>query len=180
MGIFEEQEWLFDLVSDKFSDISGIRTGIEEDTVVYQKNAMLLWMYISEALKIRTSFVPNLMTIEDYVHEWSGIIKKHNTGREIFIDRLQKFIADRFGREYQPNEQLCSELMPKPIDEAKATKLEKDQYLREEMAFANKVGTIKNAVRNRFGYFKYCTPFYEAQTINRIADVLFGKEYPVL
>lgn len=177
MGIYEEQEWLFDLICDKFSDISGIRTGIEEDTVVYQKNAMLLWMYLSDALKIRTPFVANLITIEDYVHEWDGIIKKHNAARAVFVERLQKFIEEKTGHVYQPDELLCSELAPKPIDEAKATKLEKDQYLREEMAFANKVGTLKNAVRNRYGYFKYSAAFYDAHTINKLADVLFGKEY---
>lgn len=177
MGIFETQEWLFDLVSDKFSDVSGIRTGIEEDTVVFSKNGMHLWMKICDELKIRANFVPHLMTIEDFVHEWSSIIAKHNEARAIFVERLQKFITDKTGHVYQPDELLCSELAPKPIDEAKATKLEKDQYLREEMAFANKVGTLKNAVRNRYGYFRYCNAFYQAKTINQLADVLFGKEY---
>lgn len=180
MGIRENQEWLFDLVSDKFSDVSGLRTGIEEDTVVYAKNGMSLWMKLCDELKIRADFVPHLLTIEDYVHEWSSLIAKHNEERAVFVERLQNFIADKTGHVYAPDEQLCSELLPKPIDEAKATKLEKDQHLREEMAFATKVGTLKNAVRNRYGYFKYCTPFYEAQSINQLADVLFGKEYASL
>ena len=180
MGIYESQEWLFDLLCDKFSDVSGLRTGIEEDTVVFSKNGMSLWMKLCESLKIRAKFVPHLMTIEDYVHEWSSIIAKHNAARAVFVERLQKFIADKTGHIYQPNELLCSELLPKQIVEAKATKLEKDQHLREEMAYANKVGSLKNAVRNRYGYFKYCTPFYEANTISELTDVLFGKEYPLM
>ncbi len=177
MGIFESQEWLFDLVSDKFADVSGLRTGIEEDTVVYTKNGMSLWMKLCETLKIRANFVPHLMTVEDYVHEWSSIIKKHNEARAIFVECLQKFVENKTGHVYAPDELLCSELQPKSIDEAKATKLEKDQYLREEMAFANKVGSLKNAVRNHYRYFKYDTPFYEADTISKLTDVLFGKEY---
>lgn len=177
MGIRENQEWLLDLVCEKFSDVSGIRTGIEEDTVVYQKNSMLLWMYLCDALNIRTNFVPNLRTIEDYVHEWTGIIKNHNTGRAVFIERLQKFIADKTGHIYQPNELLCSELTPKPVDEEMVTKLGEQQFLREEMAFALAVGKLKNTIRNRYGYFKYNASFYEAKTISQLADVLFGKAY---
>ena len=177
MGIRENQEWLLDLVCEKFSDVSGIRTGIEEDMVVYAKNGTNLWMKICDELKIRANFVPHLMTIEDYVHEWSSIIAKHNEARAIFVERLQKFITDKTGHVYQPDELLCSELLPKPIDEAKATKLEKDQYLREEMAFALAVGKLKNTIRNRYGYFKYNASFYEAKTISQLADVLFGKAY---
>lgn len=180
MGIRENQEWLFDLICDKFSDVSGIRTGIEEDTVVFSKNGMHLWMKICDELKIRADFVSHLMTIEDYVHEWSSIIGKHNVARAVFMERLQKFVEEKTGHIYQPDELLCSELLPKPIDEKTATKLGRQQFLREEMAYANKVGTLKNAVRNRYNYFKYCTPFYEANTINQLTDVLFGKEYPTL
>lgn len=180
MGISETHEFIYDLVSDKFSDVSGIRTGIEEDTVVFSKNGMYLWMKICDELKIRANFVPHLMTIEDFVHEWSSIIAKHNDARAVFVERLQKFISEKTGHIYAPDELLCSELLPKPIDEKTVTKLGRQQFLREEMAYANKLGTLKNAVRNRYNYFKYCTPFYEANTINKLTDVLFGKEYPIL
>lgn len=180
MGIKENQEWLLDLISEKFSDISGIRTGIEEDTVVYQKNAMLLWMYVSDALKIRAKFVANLMTIEDYVQEFYTIVQKHNAKRAAFVSDLQQFVYENCGHTYRPDELLCSELLPEPIDEEKATKLEKDQHLRQEMFFANKLGRLKNAVRNRYKYFKYCEPFYEAKTINQLTNVLFGKEYSLV
>lgn len=180
MGIFESQEFVFDLICDKFSDVSGIRTGIEEDTVVYAKNGTNLWMKICDELKIRANFVPHLMTIEDYVHEWSSIIAKHNTARTLFVERLQKFVEEKTGHIYAPDELLCSELLPKPIDEATVTKLGRQQYLREEMAYALAVDNLKNAVRNRYNYFKYKASFSEAKTITKLADVLFGKEYPVL
>lgn len=177
MGISESQEFVFDLVCDKFSDVSGIRTGIEEDTVVFSKNGIKLWMKICDELKIRANFVPHLMTIEDYVHQWSEIIAKHNANRKVFVERLQKFISKKTGHFYDPDELLCSELAPKPIDEETATKLGRQQFHREEMAFALAVDNLKNAVRNRYNYFKYSSAYYEAKSINQIADVLFGKNY---
>ena len=152
MGILESQEKLFDLVSDKFSDVSGLKTGIEEDTVVYSKNGINLWMKICDALKIRADFVPHLITIEDYVHEWAKIIEKYNEKRSVFVERLQRFIAKKTGHVYEPNELLCSELVPKPVDEETVTTLGRQQFLREEMAFALAVGNLKNSVRNRYGY----------------------------
>lgn len=180
MGISETHEFIYDLVSDKFSDVSGIRTGIEEDTVVYAKNGMNLWLKICDELKIRANFVPHLMTIEDYVHEWSSVIAKHNAARTVFVERLQKFIEEKTGHIYQPDEPLCSELLPSPVDEATVTKLGKQQFHREEMAYALAVDNLKNAVRNRYNYFKYKEAFFKAKNINQLTDLLFGKEYPIL
>lgn len=180
MGIYEDQEWLFDVIVEKFSEITGLRSGIEEDTMVYTKNAAVLWSAVTKELNIKTPFVRNLTTIEDYVHEFSSILKKHNAQRKEFMLQLQKFIADKFGHTYAPDEVLCSELEPKSIDEKKATKLEQDQYLREEMAFHLKVDKIKEAVRKEYNDDMYKTSFFYARTINQLTDVLFGKEYPVL
>lgn len=170
MGIFESQEWLFDLISDKFSDVSGIRTGIEEDTVVYSKNGMNLWMRICGALKIKADFVPHLLTIEDYVHEFSSILQKHNAQRKEFLQKLTAFVAQKTGQIFQPQEIIFSNLLPHSDDAA--------QHLREEMNYELKLGNLKNLVRNQYKYFKYKAAFAEAKTLNNMTDVLFGKEYP--
>lgn len=177
MGIYEEQEELFELICEKFSNISGMWTGVEEDTVVYSKTGMLLWSDICLALKIKAKFVSGLHTIEDYVHEFAHIIQKHNEQRAEFLLQLQQFVNEKTGHIYAPDEQLCSEKMPKPLDEDTATKLGKQQFLREEMAFALAVDNLKIAIRNKFGYFKYSTSYYKAQTLDEITDVLFGKDY---
>ena len=180
MGIKEHQEWLLDLIIEKFSNISGIRTGIDVDTVVYSRNGMLLWMRICEALNIKAKFVPHLQTIEDYVQEFSALVQKHNSQREKFMLQLQQFVAEKTGHTYEFDETLCAEIKPQKLNEKSASKAEKDQHLREEMAFALKLDNLKNAIRNWCKFFKYDSAFYEAENISDLTDALFGKEYRFL
>lgn len=169
MGILEEQEWLEDVITEEFSEITGISTGIESDTVVYYKNAVRLWERVCLKLQIRANFVSCLNTIEDYVHQFVSVLKERNIQREKFEADLTAFIFEKTGRLHDPREVLFNGLLPHSEDSV--------QYCREKMAYELKLGNTKNLIRNKYNYFKDSESFYEAKTVDEIVTVLFGRRY---
>lgn len=169
MGILEEQEWLEDVITEEFSEITGIRTGIESDTVVYYKNAARLWERVCLRLQIRANFVSCLNTIEDYVHQFVSVLKERNIRREKFEEDLTRFIFEKTGRLHDPREVLFNGQLPHSQDPV--------QYHREEMAYELKLGNVKILIRNRYKYFKESYEFYKARTIDEFVNVLFGRRY---
>ncbi len=169
MGILEEQEWLEDVITEEFSEITGIRTGIESDTVVYYKNAVRLWERVCLKLQIRAKFVSCLNTVEDYVHQFVSVLKERNIRREKFEADLTAFIFEKTGRLHDPREVLFNGLLPHSEDSV--------QYCREKMAYELKLGNTKNLIRNKYNYFKDSESFYEAKTVDEIVTVLFGRRY---
>ena len=171
MGIIESQEWLLDIVIDCYSDISGIKTGVEEDTLVGYGFAVSFWTRVCNAVHLKAQFVPGLHTIEDYVHQLSSLMRKQNASRKVFLQNLAAFVTEKTKRAHHPKEILFNELLPHSVD---AT-----QNLREEMYYVLEVDNLKNLIRSKYGYFQYTQEFVHAQTLDEITDVLFGKEYPV-
>lgn len=169
MGILEEQEWLQDLITEEFSEVSGLYGGIEEDTVVYYKNAAKLWGRLCLRLQIRANFVPGLTIIEDYVHQFDSILKKREKEREKFVEELTGFIYEKTGRLHDPREVLFNGQLPHSDDPV--------QFCREQMAYELKLGNMKNQIRNKYGFYKESFDFYKARTIEELTFALFGRKY---
>lgn len=169
MGINETQEWLLDVIVENFSEVSGRRSGIALDTVVYNDNAPLLWQKICQELKLKAEFKCGLITIDDYVHEFSSLIRKSNKNRQVFLENLSLFVTEQTGKSYEPDEPIFKELLPTSTDET--------QRVREEIKYALALQKLKLKIRRFYKFYADSDSFSAAKTLNAITDRLFGKKY---
>ncbi len=171
MGIKEKNEGLYELIVEKFSEVSGLHSGIAADTVVYSANAPILWQKICQEIKLKAEFKFGLVTVEDYVSEFASLIKKSNQKRQIFLENLSLFVAEQTGKTYEPDEPIFKEMLPSSTDET--------QRVREEMKYALELQKLKYKIRRFYKFYTDSDSFANAKTIYALTDRLFGKKVSI-
>lgn len=169
MGLNEKEELVQDQIIEVFSDLSGLRGGIEGDTVVYEKNSMSLFVKLCEVFAVKACFQHGLMTIEDYSRHFLWLLDKKAEQLRLFYPGLQAFVQEKTRVWYDLDEVLFSEYLP--VSE------EPVQRLREVMSYELKLGKLKNQIRNRYGYFRDSADFSHARTLRKIGEIIFWPHY---
>lgn len=169
MGITEKNEWVQDIVVEEFSDLTGLLGGIEGDTVVYSKNASLLFGKLVSKFRVKAKFVSGLMTIDDFSHHFVTLIEKKNSQKDAISLIMQKKIEEISGNVYKLNELVYSELLPKSE--------EPNQRLREEMHYCLQLGKLRNKLITIYGAPRDDEKWFSAKTVQQLADIFFWAQY---
>lgn len=169
MSITEKNEWVQDIVVEEFSDLTGLLGGIEGDTVVYSKNASVLFGKLISKFRVKANFVSGLMTIDDFSHHFVTLIEKKENQKITISSSIQKKIEEISGKSYRLDELVYSNLLPQSEEPV--------QRLREEMYYFLQLGKLKNKLITIYGTPKNEEKWFNAKTVQQLADVFFWMQY---
>lgn len=168
MEITERKEKVQDRIIEIFSELVGLRGGVESDTVVYARNAQSLFLKLCEAFKIKAAYCSGLVTIDDYTEHFLSLMDKKDAQLKVFYKNLQSFVKEQIGW-YELDDTLFEEYLPVSADPT--------QNLREEMTYFIKLGRLKNKIRSKYGYYHDSSEFSNARTLRKIGEVIFWPFY---
>lgn len=164
-----QKKQIRETVHEIFSSFTGLNE-FNDETEIFGKNNAFFFIKVCIALDCRIKYNSSLRTLGEYVDFFISAIECKKEKKRKFVQELQEFVKECTGNFYEPDDILFNEILP-------VAKENSCQYVREQMAYWNKLGSFKNQLRKKYAISWDSEAFFSAKTINNFANALFMTQY---